>query len=940
MEILSQALAQREQTLATNTKLKKIIKDTKRTQKEIDDENSLSVQFKAATTRQQTKRISDLTYLDLSPSEVISARMTEVSYIYFRDGEHAAQLYVNKYLPGYKWDRAMTTEHIAVFVNKETGKIRVSGRGTQTAYDWKTNARLMTSSLGQSQQVKDMDKTLNEIFDKYGKENVEILSGHSKSGGTMFYFGEKYGIDTHLQDPAIPSNEIIGGKTKATHKISKTPADYVSAHTNIAGFRSGISITDVKAKSEGFKDIHNVDAMTGTNIKKKGNKVYNPELKNKAFLLSELQAGKTKEEIVKEVAYASKNSRAILRHEINTLIAEPESHDNILKDSGYVTQKPTTITGIAKQKVTEFIAPKVDAVAGKVFTKVAKTVSAGGVAGILSAVGAGQALHALGSENQIVNETAVGAISNASQDAAAAAFAQMRNKGHHIPIQNAIRNLPVGHLEELIETAERATESTVSTAAETTGEVIAETAVRSTAEAAAETTGEVIAETAVRSTAEAASEGAAASRHMSIGKSALRSLTRGGAAGLLGVGVQMGTQAVLEAIGLPEHAANIVSRLVGAAASGAVFGPVAAVVFTAIEGAIIAFEELWNWWFPHQPTEDELRIAEEQRVAEEARLAEVARLEEIRLAEAARLAAIRRLEEEKAHALLLIQQDLDRQIASEEALEQRTNATPLFRSILQADEQFLNARNYQEANNRIMAIINEMKDKIVPGSGWNGEFTGNEQFIFSLIQNGNKIIPQFDSAGNITLQTSQMSYFPKQTGEPPLAPRVEVEEVVEEEVVEEITEPTVTEPVDYGIADELWAKQGVFSDMIREQKKSMRPIEAPTPIETVAEKPIQMLQNYSGYGEASWAQDKPLPILSSKHKNDNRAVILNSLNRNPVIKKHLKEGNMEEVNKEIRNHFENNSHLSEYGGTVDNGDPHLPQINAIGTVNFQPLNKN
>ena len=66
MEILSQALAQREQTLATNTKLKKIIKDTKRTQKEIDDENSLSVQFKAATTRQQTKRISDLTYLDLN----------------------------------------------------------------------------------------------------------------------------------------------------------------------------------------------------------------------------------------------------------------------------------------------------------------------------------------------------------------------------------------------------------------------------------------------------------------------------------------------------------------------------------------------------------------------------------------------------------------------------------------------------------------------------------------------------------------------------------------------------------------------------------------------------------------------------------------------------------------------------------------------------------
>ena len=66
----------------------------------------------------------------LSPSEVLSARMVEVSYIYLVEGTHAAQDYTNKYitnfeaigvdpslsLSGFKLDHDLLTEHQAVFV--------------------------------------------------------------------------------------------------------------------------------------------------------------------------------------------------------------------------------------------------------------------------------------------------------------------------------------------------------------------------------------------------------------------------------------------------------------------------------------------------------------------------------------------------------------------------------------------------------------------------------------------------------------------------------------------------------------------------------------------------------------------------------------------------------------------------------------------------------
>jgi len=829
MEILTEALA-------SSSNIKRISKESKRTKEEVDQDNSLQFQFKSAVTKQQTRNISASTYSTLSPSEVVSARMTEVSYINFRDGEHAAQLYVKKNLPDYKWDRSLSTEHVAVFVDKNTGKVRVSARGTQTAYDWKTNARLATSTLGQSQEIKDMDKSINEVFDKYGKNKVEILSGHSKGGGTMFYFGEKYGIDTHLQDPAIPSNEVFGKDTKAKHFISKTPADIVSSHSNIAGFRRGINMTDLKPINESFKAAHSLDIMTGTEHKKKGNRVYNPEVKNKAYLISELQAGKTKTEIVKDIGYSSKKSRELLRNEIDKLLIEPHTHENILKESGFVTEKTTGIGGIVKEKVVNFVAPKADTLAGKTLTKIAKVGSAGGIAGILTAVGAGQALNAIGSENRIVNEGVVGALSNAGQDAAAAAYAQMRNRGHHIPITNALRDLPRGQLEQLLAEAE-------GTAAGT-------------------------AETAITRTA--------ASRAASVGTSALRSLTRGGVAGVLGVGAQMGTQAALQAMGVDEHAANIVSRLVGAAASGAVFGPVSAGIFTAIEGTMIVFEELWSFFSPEEPETSPFVSA--QRVLQTPITESMVENEAFAMGASAMGPSF--------SAMFVGYQILaGRQRVNMPAVWPPPPPPPRPVNVPPPTTQFADMTPEEQAvfiehsviNNRPPLADGEVPHPALP------QLSGSEYWHPDREDNYD------DEAYNI-YDSNYATFNPINT------PAVVEEE--DEEVVEEVDEEVVEEEV----------------------------------IEVDDEEIVHIEEQYI-------IDRQPLGKLKSKHKNDTRAVIINSLNNNLKIQKQLKAGNIVKANDEIRNHFIANDHLPEFNGTNQYGDPHLPQLNKQGVVEFQTAKK-
>ena len=900
-----------DQALATRNEVSRLVLKNDETEDEKD--NSFQAQFKSAVKSQQTKQLSEKTYGQLTPSQIDSARMSETSYINLVDGPHSAQKYAKLYLPEYKWDRIRSTEHIAVFVNKKTNKVRLGFRGTQTAVDWKMNGRTFTGTLGQSSQIKEMDKTVNEIFNFYGKENVEIMSGHSKGGSGAYYFGEKYGVDTHLQDPAISVNEIIGGKTKANHHVAKTPNDVVSMLSNVAVFRKGITTTDVRQEKAGFLNAHALSLMSKTDYKKSGNTAYNPKLKSQAFLLQQLNEGKSPEQIVKEIDYSSKESRQELREEIKAIQATPETHEQILKDSGFAAeQKPTSIAGKAKASIGELVVPKIDAALGQAVDRIAKVTSAGGIAGILSAVGTSQALAAVGSTNEIVNEGIVGAVSNASQDAAASAYAHIRNRGHHVPVTNALRALPNGSIDSLL--------------AESTSGV-----------------------------ARTAEEVASAGRMASIGTRALASLARGGVSGVIGAGVQIGAQAILQQLGMDEHTAKQVSRLAGAVAAGAMFGPQAVAIFVAIEAFTIAFEEVWNFFSPHEPEISPFQQEALNRIAR-ANQAKENMKEEQRLyraqgdEESIRLYGM--TVDERNEVLRFQEED---EFAQRIEMSGSGLAEFIWRDLQQLP-QIMSAQTPEEINNAIREIFLQVREENPREAHSSYNFHGWKRDLVDALDLDSKDVPQFDNNGYlIVVRASEMkeTYAGQEgvepnTGEPQWTR--EWDKLQSLPLKPEDQPPTNQTPLK--TYDEMTPEeQSIFIESFIQSRKKDAEYDDALDEEFEEETEALDSDDYEDYDSDVVDEEvveeevvevevpAQVPNLITEHVYSARQGILTTINNDAKIKQLRLAGDTHGVNKAIRELFMKNSHSSEYNGTTNYGDPQLPQLTPDNELIYQTFNE-
>ena len=256
-----------------------------------DDDDIYTNVFKSHVKQRLSDGISEKGYGKMTASEIDSARMTKVSYINLTEGRLAALAYTKDHLPNYELDTELTNEHGALFKNKETGELRLAYRGTQAARDWDTNMRMLTLQEEGGVQVKGLEEQMAKIEKAYGKK-PDLLTGHSKGGGQAIYMGEKHGINTHTQDPFVPTRHWFGGKTNAQHTVIRTPTDVVSSVSNISKFREGFTQVDIQASAgESVLQSHDLNVMTGVEYKMKGNTTYNPKLKDMAYLAQHIQEG-------------------------------------------------------------------------------------------------------------------------------------------------------------------------------------------------------------------------------------------------------------------------------------------------------------------------------------------------------------------------------------------------------------------------------------------------------------------------------------------------------------------------------------------------------------------------------------------------------------------------------------------------------------------------
>ena len=341
-------------------------------------------------------------YDELTPTEVEAAKMTKASYINLREGEHASQAYANEHLKGWKLDTTLSDEHTSVFVSKE-GKVAIAYRGTQAGRDWATNAKLALGLEESSKQIQEIEKTFEKITQKYPRENIEFISGHSKGGGQAIYMGNKHGIPTITQDPALTPKMIAKSNPNVHHVINRTPTDWVSGLTSAAKeLRNNISERLIDpTKGSGILGSHDLNLMTHFDYEPKsgqGDTEYNPRAKDKAFIAKHIQDGMTLDDIKSLVGQSSPSATQNLVNDFNEVSNNPSK--DYLKEAGYSTSSPTLRNTLQNTLVNQAV-NAVESATSNVGTMANQVINRSTGANILTSVVAAQVLNSVGVDDEM-----------------------------------------------------------------------------------------------------------------------------------------------------------------------------------------------------------------------------------------------------------------------------------------------------------------------------------------------------------------------------------------------------------------------------------------------------------------------------------------------------------------------------------------------------------
>ena len=321
-----------------------------------NEDNPLYVNVLKSSLKKTAKQnILERTFDKQEPTHILSAKMTKAGYINLTEGRHASELFSKQHIPDFTIDQALSTEHGLVFVNKKTNEIRVAYRGTQNLADWETNIKQATGLEERSGTIKSIDNQIKKIKLKYGKL-PDLLSGHSKGGGSSIITGEKFGIPTHTQDPAIPATlikKLIKGTSTTSHTIVRTPTDWVSSQAPLVqALGNNVEVISIRPdKGLGLLESHNLNVKTGIDYKSRGTTKFNNELKDKAFINERINAKQNLNDIAEELGY-DKNSDMYKELERQyTEVASTPAHEReiISKEAGYSVEPRTGLVSSARR---------------------------------------------------------------------------------------------------------------------------------------------------------------------------------------------------------------------------------------------------------------------------------------------------------------------------------------------------------------------------------------------------------------------------------------------------------------------------------------------------------------------------------------------------------------------------------------------------------------
>jgi hypothetical protein len=220
----------------------------KQKEKEDNTKKQIAKSLSQLVNNYTVSKATKITHTELTPEEMLDAKLTRASNKYYRLGGVDSENYLaQEGVKDWKIDEELSNDKGIVAYNEKTGKAKIAFRGTDRGNlgDLEADARIYLGSETNHPHFKQAREQTRATIEKYGKANTSV-SGYSLGGNKSWLMGNEFGIDSTGFNSFIGKNianrpdiNVSGAK----HKIIRTQDDLPSIQ---ASYMEGKNNTEVK----------------------------------------------------------------------------------------------------------------------------------------------------------------------------------------------------------------------------------------------------------------------------------------------------------------------------------------------------------------------------------------------------------------------------------------------------------------------------------------------------------------------------------------------------------------------------------------------------------------------------------------------------------------------------------------------------------------------
>lgn len=218
------------------------------------------------------KKNTDITHTELTPEEMLDAKLTRVSNKYYKLGGVDSDNYLAQegISDDWKLDTDLSNDKNIVAVNEKTGKVKVAFRGTDrnNLGDLEADARIYMGTEQNHPHFKEARTTMRDVINKYGKENVST-TGYSLGGNKSWLMGNEFGVNSTGFNSFIGKNIVKRPDIYtegAEHIIIRTQDDLPSIQTAYLEGKNNTEVKVVETRGGNSNALNPYKAHADTNF--------------------------------------------------------------------------------------------------------------------------------------------------------------------------------------------------------------------------------------------------------------------------------------------------------------------------------------------------------------------------------------------------------------------------------------------------------------------------------------------------------------------------------------------------------------------------------------------------------------------------------------------------------------------------------------------------